>query len=123
MKLLLENWRGYLKESQEIWYHGGKIEGSLGPLYLSGDEALSSMHGDLYSFTISPNARWLNLSKIQMGPLALISMDSVGFSPDKINKIKDSDYDVVWDSKDFNKGYEQIFVVNPEVLIPVKGDV
>ena len=123
MKLLLENWRQYLAENQEIWYHGGKIEGSLDPLYLSRDEALSSMHGELYSFTISPNAKWLNLSKMQMGPLALISMDSVGFSPDKINRIKDSDYDVVWDSKDFNKGYEQIFVVNPEVLIPVKGDV
>ena len=81
---------------------------------------LSSTHGELYSFTISPNARWLNLSKIRMGPLALISMDSVGFFPDKINKIKDSDCDVVWDSKDFNKGYEQIFVVNPEVLTFVK---
>ena len=120
MKLILENWRNHLKENQEIWYHGGKIEGDLNPLYLSGDAVLSSTHGELYSFTISPNARWLNLSKIRMGPLALISMDSVGFFPDKINKIKDSDYDVVWDSKDFNKGYEQIFVVNPEVLTFVK---
>jgi len=120
LKLLLENWRKHLEENQEVWYHGGKIEGGLGPLYLSGDEALSSMHGELYSFTISPNAKWLNLSKIQMGPLALISMDSVGFSPDKINKIKDSGYDVVWDSEDFNKGYEQIFVVNPNVLTMIK---
>ena len=123
MKLLFENWRKHLKESQEIWYHGGKIEGALGPLYLSGGEALASMHGELHSFTISSSASWLDLSKVQMGSLALISMDSVGFSPDKINKIKDSGYDVVWDSEDFNKGYEQIFVVNPEVLTSAMGAV
>jgi len=76
MKLLLENWREFLNENQEIWYHGGKIEGETVPLYLSADEALASMHGELYSFKISQDAT----SKL----IEFVSWDMILFGIKKI---------------------------------------
>ena len=120
IKLLFENWRRYLNENEEIWYHGGKIKGSLRSIYLTGDEALASMHGGkLYSFKVSPDARWMDLSdsEFEVGPVAMISMDSI--RPAQIQMVREAGYDVVFDKEDFQRGYEQIFVANPEVLIPV----
>jgi hypothetical protein len=123
VKLILENWREYLNENQEIWYHGGKIEGEPVPLYLSADEALASMHGELYSFKISQYAKWMDLSDLEfsIGSLAMISMDSIGYNEEKINRVRELGYDIVWDKKDFHQGYEQVFVVNPKVLTPIEN--
>jgi len=120
MKLLMENWRKYLKEENDgtIWYHGSKqgLNQDLKSLYLTPSEALAALHGKVYEFSISPNAKWLNLSKVPMGPLAMITMDSIGYNEEQIELIRDEGFDIVWDSDDYSKGYEQIFVISPKMV-------
>ena len=112
-----------MNEAEEVWYHGGKIEGGLVPLYLSTSENLSSMHGELYPFKISQDAKWMDLSDLEfsIGSLAMISMDSIGYNDEQINRVRELGYDIVWDKKDFHQGYEQVFVVNPNVLTPMEN--
>jgi len=112
-----------INENQETWYHGGKIEGDLTPLYLSANKNLSSMHGELNSFKISQGAKWMDLSdlKFSIGPVAMISMDSIGYNEEQINRVRELEYDIVWNKKDFHQGYEQVFVVNPKVLTPMEN--
>ena len=123
MKLLLENWKKYLNENQKVWYHSGKIEGELHHIYLSDKKAALDIYypGELYSFRINPDAKWINLNKIFMGPLAMISIETLGYNEKKIKMVRKAGYDVVWDRDDFTRGYRQIFVANPEVLIPVEN--
>tara|TARA_Y100000034_G_scaffold33377_1_gene40923 strand:+ start:837 stop:1214 length:378 start_codon:yes stop_codon:yes gene_type:complete len=103
----------------DIWYHGSDepISGALKSLYLTDDEALANIGGrsHVYKFQISPSANWLDLSDIQMGPLALVSMDSLGYNPHQIERIREEGYDVVWQSDEFSL-YRQIFVVSPNVI-------
>ena len=119
MKLLMENWREYLNEDEEVWYHGGEIKGGLRPVYLTGDEGLASMHGELNSFKVAPDAKWMDLSDMEfsMGPFAMISMDSI--NPEQTQMVRKAGYDIIFNKEDIQRGYDQIFVANPEVLIPV----
>ena len=120
MKLLREYIRGILIEqpTADVWYHGsGKgISGALRPFYLTDDEAIAGMLGSqLYKFQINPAANWLDLSDIQMGPLAMVSMDSVGGNQKQIAQIREKGYDIVWQKDEFPL-YRQIFVINPHVV-------
>ena len=120
MKKLLTEWRKFLKEEDEVtsWYHGSRqgLSQDLKSLYLTPSEALASLHGKVYEFSISPDAKWLNLSKVSMGPLAMITMDSVGYNEEQIELIRDEGFDIVWDSDDYTRGNEQIFVINPKMV-------
>jgi len=115
----MENWRKYLNEDEEVWYHGGEIKDGLRPVYLTGDEGLASMHGELNSFKVAPDAKWMDLSDMEfsMGPFAMISMDSI--NPEQTQMVRKAGYDIVFNKEDIQRGYDQIFVANPEVLIPV----
>ena len=98
----------------QTWYHGGKIRGSLKPLYLPSSEALASMHGEVHEFTIDRSAEWFDLTTPMTGFWP--SMDSIGYEPESWSKLKKREVDVVWDESDFRRGYEQVFVINPAVL-------
>lgn len=109
------------KPKNKLWYHGTreKFEGPLRPLYLSPSKAVANMHGKIYTFTLDSNAKWLDIGEvIYYTP----SMDSIGYSAEWPEKLKKKGWDVVWDSEDFARGHEQIFVLNPEILQPVATD-
>ena len=124
MKKLLTEWRKYLKEEDEMtkWYHGSRqgLSQDLKSLYLTPSEALASLHGKVYEFSISPDAKWLNLSKVSMGPMAMVTMDSVGYKEKQMELIRAEGFDIVWDSGDYARGNEQIFVLNPEMASVVE---
>jgi hypothetical protein len=112
MRNLLERLENQVKSLD--WYHGGPIDGPLGTMHLSPSEALASMYGTVHVFRIKPSAKWLDLADGQM--LKSVSMDSLGYNENAIKRVQERGYDIVWDSHDFHRGYEQIFVSNPDAL-------
>ncbi len=106
-----------------VWHHGsdGDIEGDLRALYLTPSKSLASMLGKkVYSFKIDPNANWLDVGTPEYD---YISMDSLGYSQKQIQRLKQEGVDVVWNIDDFNKGFQQVYVINPEVLQKAKDDI
>lgn len=102
-----------MKPNVEVWHHGGEIEGPLRSMYLTPSKALASLHGDLHSFMIDPGAKWLDTDKVEY---FIPGMDSLGYTEGWDEKLRNKGYDVVWDSSDYKRGHQQIYVVNPEVL-------
>ena len=106
-----------------VWHHGsdGDIEGDLRALYLTPSKSLASMLGKkVYSFKIDPNANWLDVGTPEYD---YISMDSLGYSQKQVQRLKQEGVDVVWNIDDFNKGFQQVYVINPEVLQKAKDDI
>ena len=117
---------GALEESErfsegvqgETWYHGtdSPLEGDIKPLYLTPSKNLADMLGkEVYAFKIKPEAKWFDMGSKETGPY-LFSMDTIGYLPDKWEDFTSYGVDVVWDVPDFRKGFEQIFVVDTDVL-------
>lgn len=102
----------------DVWYHGTKedFSGALKPLYLTPTKNLASMHGNIHAFRMDENAKWLDISTVEY---FIPSMDSIGYNKKALEKLKNKGWDVVWDSEDYSRGYQQIFVLNPDVLRPV----
>ena len=103
---------------EETWYHGtdSPLEGDIKPLYLTPSKNLADMLGkEVYAFKIKPEAKWFDMGSKESGPY-LFSMDTIGYLPDKWEDFTSYGVDVVWDVPDFRKGFEQIFVVDTDVL-------
>jgi len=97
------------------WYHGSKdpevTTQRLRPLYLTTSPALASLHGNIHRFEIRPGAKWVDICNM----MVFFTMDSLGYEPASIQKMKRTGADVVWDSSDFRRA-PQVFVINPRVL-------
>ena len=103
--------------ADRTWFHGTKgITGPLRAIYLTDSAALADMYGTTLEFEIRPDAKVLNVQRVQWGPLAMVSMDSIGYLPKVIAAVADAGYDVVYDGSEFEQ-YRQLFIVNPQVLI------
>ena len=103
---------------EETWYHGtdSPLEGDIKPLYLTPSKNLADMLGkEVYAFKIKPEAKWFDMGSKETGPY-LFSMDTIGYLSDKWEDFTSYGVDIVWDVPDFRKGFEQIFVVDPDVL-------
>jgi len=103
------------KPNVKIWYHGSSnfLKKPLQPLYLTPSKALAKMFGKAYAFKIKPNAKWLNLDNYEFfAP----HIDSFGHAPEAVKRLKKLGYDIVWDSADYKRGQQQIYVLNPKVL-------
>lgn len=127
MKEIFEAWR--LTEAQErFWYHGTKegLKGELRPLWLAPSKSVSSMHGNkTYTFRIKPEATWKTIEDPhgqKSGVFTYATMDSIGYLPQEIERVRKQGADVVWDKPDYARGNQQIFIINPEVLELVKED-
>ena len=110
---------------EETWYHGtdSPLEGDIKPLYLTPSKNLADMLGkEVYAFKIKPKAKWFDMGSKETGPY-LFSMDTIGYLPDKWEDFTSYGVDVVCDVPDFRKGFEQIFVVDTEVLEMVENDI
>jgi cytidyltransferase-like protein len=108
---------------QGVWHHGtrGELEGDLDSLYLTPSKALADMLGDkVYSFKIKPNAKWLDIGTPEHDHL---SMDTIGYMQKEIESLKSEGVDIVWDIDDFNGGFQQVYVVNPQVLETFEADI
>lgn len=104
-----------MKPKPQIWYHGTKenFSGPVRPIYLTPSKALASMHGDLVAFKIDPSAKWLDTDEVEY---FVPGMDSIGYIDGWAEKLRNRGWDVIWDSADYKRGHQQIYVVNPDVL-------
>ena len=108
---------------ENTWYHGsgGALEGDLRALYLTPSRALASMLGkEVHSFKIKSNAKWIDIGAVEYDHL---SMDTIGYSQKQVQELKQEGTDIVWDIDDFNNGFQQVYVINPDILEPVDNDI
>ena len=108
---------------ENVWYHGsdGTLDGDLKALYLTPSRALADMLGEeVHSFKIKPDAKWLDIGGVEYDHF---SMDTIGYSQNQIQDLMEEGVDIVWDVDDFDKGFQQIYVVNPKVLESPEDDI
>lgn len=99
------------RPAADIWHHGSKsFEGQSRPMYLTQSRALASLHGNVHSFKLAPDAVWHDIKDEPH------SMDSVGYQPEVVARHQALGRDVLWSSH--RHAGDQVYVTNPAKLIP-----
>ena len=104
----------------ETWYYASDepLGDKLKPMYLMPSRENAEMMGKhVHAFRFKPGTKWYDIGADEdMKRILPYNIDTLGYLSNRWEDFTYKNIDVVWDIPDFKKGFEKIFVVNPEAL-------
>ena len=104
----------------ETWYYASDepLGDKLKPMYLMPSRENAEMMGKyVHAFKFKPGTKWYDIGEDEdMKEMLPYNIDTLGYLKNRWDDFTYKNIDVVWDIPDYKKGFEKVFVVNPDSL-------